>query len=287
VRLQRMKHFFSKAFVMPGVLFPSSWTPTLDVARRSVEGHPQTALVPRPEYVQEAAALELALRTAVPIFNEATEEGLQFRIYRLGSLEVRTTQERGGKEIIGAVFSLSAPDSPWNRGTGLNVAATAKLTRATEYVQRACADLQWGKYGFYRRYFLVLEIEEGHRVVTEQAGDGTLTWEENPEHLEDRTSLAKALRAADCAQGVSVADFKSFQANLQLRAELGATTLSMRKRYARAAYSYAFGADSGNVRAPWFHAGHGSSRKGKQDASLKTKASRPPSFTCLSAPQAI
>ena len=41
----------------------------------------------------QQALLEEVLPTAAPEFHKATEDGVVFRIYRLGSLEVRTTQD--------------------------------------------------------------------------------------------------------------------------------------------------------------------------------------------------
>ena len=41
------------------------------------------------------------LPVAAPEFNKATEDGVVFRIYRIGSLEVRTIQEPGSSEPLG------------------------------------------------------------------------------------------------------------------------------------------------------------------------------------------
>jgi len=69
-------------------------------------------LIARPEYKGHAAELlEGVLRTSAPIFDKSTEDGMHFRIYRLGSLEVRTAQELGSEEVVGAVYSVYSQTS--------------------------------------------------------------------------------------------------------------------------------------------------------------------------------
>ena len=48
------------------------------------------------ECVAQAHVFDDVMRSAAPAFDMRTEDGMRFRIYRLGSLEVRTTREPGG-----------------------------------------------------------------------------------------------------------------------------------------------------------------------------------------------
>merc|ERR1719326_1882129 len=109
VREQRKEQFFSKNFVIsdPGSVFPASWTSSLAVSRgrgvrvSNLDARPRGALIDRPEYKDHAAELlESNLKSSAPVFDKSTEEGLCFRIYRLGSLEVRTTQELDCEEVV-------------------------------------------------------------------------------------------------------------------------------------------------------------------------------------------
>merc|ERR1719188_2497614 len=75
--------------------------------------------------------------------------------------------------------------------------------------------------------------------------DGTVRWEENPEDLDVRNSLAKVCRTADCTklglrELVSVQLAKSRQMRETRRVGL-AVTRSKCKNYARDAYSWALG----------------------------------------------
>lgn len=125
VRQRRKANFFAKAFAVdePGPLFPSSWKSSFE----SNAQRPQTTLVPRPEYKEEQSVelLQDTLRTSSPIFDKTTEEGLRFRIYSLGSLEVRTIQEVDGDEVVGSVFSVQKSQELDNE----------KVFKALQYVE--------------------------------------------------------------------------------------------------------------------------------------------------------
>merc|ERR1711972_454729 len=73
-------------------------------------------LHPRMDYVAEAGLLREALQSASPMFEQRAEDGMRFRIYKIGSLQVRTTQEHNGEEAIGMVFSTRAPEQPAAHG---------------------------------------------------------------------------------------------------------------------------------------------------------------------------
>jgi len=128
---KRIEHFLSKDFVAdgPGPLFPSSWTPTLQIAIGK-SGEPAHArcgsLQPRMDYLAEA---KYVLNSVAPAFHKKTEDGTSFRIYRVGSLEVRTTQEHDGEESVGIVFSLHDQLPRSKRGTVRCVEGARRLSR--------------------------------------------------------------------------------------------------------------------------------------------------------------
>jgi hypothetical protein len=105
VQEDRVQHFFSSEFSQEnaGTLFPGSWRPAFEVMQQ--RSSKKAFAQPRPEYLSQAAALESAWKSSEPVFDRSTEEGLRFRIYRVGGLEIRTTQEITGEEALGAVFS--------------------------------------------------------------------------------------------------------------------------------------------------------------------------------------
>jgi len=146
-------------------------------------------LHPRLDYKAQAQVFEQALKKAAPAFDKSTEDGTRYRVYRFGSLEVRTTQDIDGKENIGAVFSLCAStDSSKHHQV---VKDDEQIVKATEYVEASGKD--------YHCY-VVLETEQKNVIVTEELKNGMLRREANPKDLEDRCSLAKVLRSAGAAE---------------------------------------------------------------------------------------
>jgi len=103
LRARRKEVFLSTEFAMdqPGGLFPHSWTPSIEIAESKSQGKLELC----PEYKSLASTLAPKLKESKPMFDKTTEEGTKFRIYTLGSLEVRTTQEFEADEVVGAVFS--------------------------------------------------------------------------------------------------------------------------------------------------------------------------------------
>merc|ERR1712039_484152 len=60
---------------------------------------------------------------------------------------------------------------------------------------------------------VLLETENGNMIVAEQHRSGKLAWEENPADLDDRVSVAKVVRMAECKRGrVTVAQMKAVPA---------------------------------------------------------------------------
>jgi len=247
----------------PGLIFPSSWTSSLAVNRGrarvcNLDARPRGALIARPEYKAHAAELlESNLKHSAPAFDKSTEEGMRFSIYRLGSLEVRTTQEPGAEEVVGAVFSIRNPTSTSGKEEGQRcleaISPGERIIHASEFVERAF--VPGGKASSLRRYYLVLETENSHTILMERLADGKVTWEEDPEELEDRNSLARITRSSACQTGVVVQDLKTYQATVAKgAAQAGVASPSVCKRFARSAYTRAVGSESmrGFISTPWW-----------------------------------
>merc|ERR1712242_271834 len=180
---ERMDHFFNKAFDQEnaGPLFPLSWTSNMEISR-DCKSRPQ--LHERQDLAQ-AHMLEDALESVVPDFDKETEDGSRFSIYRIGSLEVRTITEPDCEPVIGAVFSLHAPSEQKSV-----ISEQEETVKATEYVERVGLEFQ---------VYVTLETNQKNFLVVEELDDGTLHFDENPLNLEDRISLAKVLRSAECS----------------------------------------------------------------------------------------
>jgi len=218
VRRQRKSHFLSRDFLMDdaGSLYPASWQSSIAVARERVrEGSSTMALSYQRAWSPSGAvamSLEVLLRTTAPIFDKSTEDGLRFRIYRAGSLELRTTQEHDGGEVIGVVFSFQGADSP----TGVvskspDVANDEKVTKVTEYVEAALAEHHGPRCP--HNYFVVVTTEGGHAIAIEKLRDGTVAWAENPGSLDARCLAAKVTGCSHtCKTCITVRDLRSFWA---------------------------------------------------------------------------
>lgn len=236
VRRLRKKAFCSRDFAMsnPGRLFPSSWTSQFEFAggQRSAcadEGHPLTALTERFEYSGPAIdLLQGVLKTTAPEFDKSTEDGMCFRIYRLGTLEVRTMQEINVEETVAIIFSLRECKAV--AGSVRQQQPQEKIQKVTEYVERAI--------GGHRRYYVVMEMESSQRILTERKQDGHIIWEADPEIIAERNSLARVMRTKECASSTTVHD-------LEIHADALFTdsiaSPSMCKHWARSAYCRALG----------------------------------------------
>jgi len=257
IRGQRREHFCSSAFAAgcAGELFPSSWTDSFEVASGRGVGKPPMAaarggaLHVRPDYGAETQMFDQVLKSVTPSFDRSTEDGIRFRIYTYGSLEVRTVQEPAGREVLGAVLSPRPPPGQEGSacaapGRGWPPQPHERIVRAALYVERAPAEAP-GRPGAMVptggrcRYYAVLTTAMGGGVLTEQRPDGTVAWLENPVDLEGRNSLAKVLRSRDChAVGITAEDLKGRLAHSQTGCGAPA---SSRKRYARCVYDLACG----------------------------------------------
>jgi len=125
VRQQRKQSFMSADFSAdrPGPLFPSSWTSQIEV-RGSAQGCMRQT---RMDFAAQSGALAHALRTATATFDKTTEDGLRFRVYKLGSLEVRTTQELNGTEVVAPSSRSAAQWPPAVSRSALSRARTVSL----------------------------------------------------------------------------------------------------------------------------------------------------------------
>lgn len=208
VRSFRKQLFLSEDFVMtePGPQFPVSWSSSFEIANGRGAAKMHNNLIARDDF--ESMVNMFDLEASTPIFDKSTEDGMRFRIYRFGSLEVRTTQEHGDEqELVGMVFSMH----PQRGITEGKVKDSEHVTKAIVYVAAAQAQGDFVLNEIYRRYFTVLETEAGNVVVMERLGDGTVLWEENPSDLEDRKSLAKFLRSSRAKRQITIAEMKDYK----------------------------------------------------------------------------
>mmetsp|Transcript_79956 Transcript_79956/g.138594 ORF Transcript_79956/g.138594 Transcript_79956/m.138594 type:complete len:1218 (-) Transcript_79956:110-3763(-) len=237
-REKRLECFLSRHFSItkPGDLFPSSWKPTVEIANEKV---PENSELRACNVKNPSFKFQRMLMTASPTFDKKTEEGIRFRIYNFGNLEVRTTQQPdlSSAEIVGAVFSRERATSI-KRTTSNGDCDTMKLAKVTEYIERTNDVHVRGSY-------LVMESDTGNVFVTEKLANGRATWEVNPEGLEARNALAKEVRSTDITEnGITVCSVRRLQA---LSSESCAASSSNCKRYVQAVYSHAMGAPSGDI----------------------------------------
>jgi len=232
VREQRKAHFFSNRFAVDNVgpLFPLSWTSTIELGNEQNQSQTDSvSLQSRPDLMSEEGMLREALESAVPTFRRSTEDGLTFLIYRLGSLEVRATEEKDGSRTVGAVFSMS-PAAQQGSSAGrrrASVKEADRIVKVTEYVEKS----QQG--ALQCQYYVVFHTESGNMILTEKLANGTVAWKEDPAGLEDRNSLAKVVRSAACSSpGATVFSMRSVEAS---------TPSLSPKHYAHSAYSRASG----------------------------------------------
>jgi len=242
VRAQRTQHFFSKQFAAsdPGPLFPSSWKDFIGIEGAQTGGNvvgprAESNLHERADYKAEAHMFSHLLKSASPVFDKCTEDGIRFRIYKVGSLEVRTTQKPTADEVVGVVFSIRPSTQTLVQGRQCQkVQEHERILKASVYVAEDRQRLS--NHGYY----LVLETDGRNTIVTEMLRDGAVTWQENPADVGDRNSLAKAFRSMDCRGGMTVHDMKSYQRKATNGQNIGCCQ-SSGKRYAQGAYKRALG----------------------------------------------
>jgi len=251
--LKKRKGAFLDRSFAPGSCgpeFPRSWT-----SRFTMENgvSPAVMMKLRSAMVQlqvdatfQQTLLNDVLPVAAPEFNKATEDGVVFRIYRIGSLEVRTIQEPASSESVAVVFSTRAPSWGHVQRKAVKEAHGAeKLVRGRLYLEALDAesarrlDMRWSsKRSDYCHYYVVLETEGNNTIVTEKLADGSTLMFMNPDGLEDRNSMAKLLSTSeDCREmNVDVAKIRQMQITGNRKLPEGACP-SMRKHYARSVFA--------------------------------------------------
>jgi len=241
LRGRRKAHFYSKNFLSgnAGAEFPRSWTSRYQGPEAAAKA---VALKSGLIAVEMDTAFKLTfvrdvLPTVAPEFNRATEDGVVFRIYKIGSLEVRTTQEPSGPETVGAAFSHRTPTWDMKSGSkGKDAFEGEKLMKCLLYVEAVHCEPEkkhWAsKQLDFCHYYAVLETDASNTILTERLEDGSTTWVVNPSNLQDRNSLAKLLFNTECKEGASVRDLKIAQISFNVPSP--EVTASNRKNYARA-----------------------------------------------------
>ncbi|CAK0907839.1 unnamed protein product [Prorocentrum cordatum] len=187
-RARRRQHFLGEDFSAeaPGPLFPASWRSAFSISFGRGAG-PGGRPARRPLEHDGAGAAQ-ALGAAAPVFDRSTEDGVRFRIYRRGSVEVRTTQPEGGDEAVGAVFELCAPPPP---------PASTPVVKVSEFVRSAESSPAPERPAYH--HFLVVETDLGDAILAESREDGSVAWVPNSPGLGELCSRSRVLRAADCA----------------------------------------------------------------------------------------
>mmetsp|Transcript_39185 Transcript_39185/g.80149 ORF Transcript_39185/g.80149 Transcript_39185/m.80149 type:complete len:995 (-) Transcript_39185:151-3135(-) len=228
---RRQMHFFDKAFQVgnAGAEFPRSWTSRIQLEKDGTKtdvSNKKMGLI-KVDF-DDTFAMVLThdiLPTAAPEFKKQTEDGSTFRIYQIGSLEVRTTQLKFGQEKVGAIFSSRAPE--WQlKCNASNAAQEEKLQECKVFIEPADGHLQSGKQPHH--FYLVFKTVQENVIVVEQLSNGSRALAVNPQNLEDRNSLAKQLFTADC----SAATIGALSA-IQAQGGNMPVSLSVRKQFAK------------------------------------------------------
>ena len=195
--LERRKlRFFDRSFKVdnPGTDFPCSWTPRFQIEKDGV--------APKFEVSNKSAFTKVefddafckvlvsdVLPTAAPEFKQTTEDGTIFRIYQIGSLEVRTTEEKFAQEKVGVLFSKSAPT--WELASKTSkqlISDSEKIHNCKVYLEAAEGETHSNKQAHH--FYVVLQTPNQNLIVTEKLATGITTWVVNPANLEDRDSVA-------------------------------------------------------------------------------------------------
>lgn len=235
LRQKRIDHFLSLDFSMYDFceLFPFSWKESFDVARKHTPTRNTDKLYPRPDYKNQAAVLEEHLKTTSPIFDKQTEDGLRFRIYTIGSLQVRTTQSHDGEEIVGEVFSMCALTSASPTGSEPRaILGSEKISKVTMYVENAMHSTADSEL-LDCHYYVVIETVTGNSIVTEKLRDGSVVFNENPADVDDRNFLAKAIDMKDCSESGVIVSVRDMRSTADGQYQRTSASYSDCKRYAR------------------------------------------------------
>jgi hypothetical protein len=223
-RQHRMEHFCSPQFERstPSFLFPRSWTCSVEVTDEQDRGGSRHASM---SAVIDHKLTVAVVKSLVPKFDKYTEDGTRFRIYNVGSLEVRTVQEHDVAEVIGAVFSKSATKQPTlETDQSLIMHGRSKVSKVSLYVEKC--EPSFG-------YFVVLETLEGNLVVADLPKFGSARWEWNPIDLDCRRSLAKIVNSVECTAVQDMLTISDIQNSCSTYENLhGSSSHSDRKNFA-------------------------------------------------------
>ncbi|CAE7040244.1 unnamed protein product [Symbiodinium natans] len=237
---QRKARFSDKNFTvgMAGSEFPRSWTSRFQILREG--GKAQVVVRPglttlKVDEIFTRTLLEDILPTAAPEFAQTTEDGMIFRIYKIGRLEVRTTQaaQASNQEVL-SVFSLRPACLEGSRGRLQTVSPSEKFVKGRLYVEAIDGEhKECAKQLHLCHFYVVLETSASNVIVTEKLADGSTTWVLNPSQIEDRNSLAKLMMAVDIRmEKATVGNLQVTQESNNIKSAAGATA-SDRKRYAK------------------------------------------------------
>eukprot|EP00440_Ansanella_granifera_P051448 gb/GFBE01055774.1/.p1 GENE.gb/GFBE01055774.1/~~gb/GFBE01055774.1/.p1 ORF type:complete len:1053 (+),score=292.89 gb/GFBE01055774.1/:1-3159(+) len=241
LRDRRKSRFCDKSFVVgnPGTEFPRCWTSRFQIEKeggRKASAPTKFGLVKIEvdEAFQRCLTMDV-LPSAVPEFNRSTEDGTVFRIYKIGTLEVRTVQLPERQETVGVVFSSRAQALEMTSGKK-EVPDLEKFVQGKVYIEALESGDAKASYNFY----VVLETEGKNFIVTEKLSNGDTTLVVNPLNLEDRNSMARLLFTADSKDGICVRDLKEARAMHNQIMPQGALS-SHRKHYAKAIFKLVSG----------------------------------------------
>lgn len=246
---RRKNRFSEKVFNVEnaGAEFPASWTSRFQIAQdgysKSEFAADQHGLVQiHVDAAFQKTLLNDVLPTSAPEFLKDTEDGTLFRIYKLGSLEVRTSQEpTGDDETVLAVFSRRKPEWKLSSGWRAKEADESEtVVKAKAYIEAAETDDNAPASADTTKpdchFYVVLETDASHFIVTEKLRDGSITWAVNPDNLNDRNSLAKLLFTVDGKYGMTVHDIRNVRARSSGPVSPDVASFSASKAYARAIF---------------------------------------------------
>ncbi|CAE7872704.1 ravA [Symbiodinium microadriaticum] len=138
IRDRRRVRFADKNFVMaawtanPGNEFPRSWTSRFQVEN---EGRISYTAPTKFGWVKLDVDENFKHSLLEDEFDQVTEDGVAFRIYKLGSLEVRTIQEVEEPEMVHVVFSSRAVSWETKGSKTQDVLGKETLSRCRVYVE--------------------------------------------------------------------------------------------------------------------------------------------------------
>merc|ERR1712217_322075 len=242
----------------PGSLFPSSWKTSFEIAHGQASGRTPAALSlngplhERSDYKSELPVFEHILQSAAPQFDKHTEDGSRFRIYKLGSLEIRTVQEYGGREVIEVVFSMHPPKHLLLEGRReQRLIEQENIVKATLYVEGGLPETRPASgskaASCDHHMYAVFETGKANMIVTEMAENGTMAWEMNPRNLDVRSSLAKVYSSgtpqgwAPRVHDIQVLRDTEVENSESLGAGSSAAASVVRRQYAKTMYRRALG----------------------------------------------